>query len=355
MRREFSKSKVMSFPRHVLVGHDVLPEMPALLDDLGIDGPLLVATGPHTRALAGDRVVEILRKGGREADVVVVQGASPDSVHAARLRAAGLGAAGILGVGGGSVIDVGKLSAFEEALPFVSVPTVASHDGITSPRATIRAGTTHVASREAAAPLAIVADTGIIAAAPYRMMAAGCADAISNRTAVLDWKLAHRLRGEEYSSFAAALAQTAADLIMENAGAIKPGLEESAWLVVKALMVSGVSMSVGGSSRPASGAEHMISHTLDELAPGRGYHGEQVGVASIVTMYLHGGPWQEIRDALAAIGAPTTAGALGIERETMLEALTRAHRNKPERYTILGDQGLTRTAAERALRATGVA
>ncbi|MHB8586565.1 MAG: NAD(P)-dependent glycerol-1-phosphate dehydrogenase [Thermoplasmatota archaeon] len=354
MRHEFAKSKIMSFPRHVLVGHDVLNDLGTLVDDLGIDGTLLVGTGPHTRKLAGDRTLEILRKAGFEARIVEAHGASPASVEAVRKAAQKENVGAILGVGGGSIIDVGKLAAFEVDVPFVSVPTAASHDGITSPRATIRDGPGHVSSREAQVPLAIVADTGIIAAAPHRMLAAGCADAISNRTAVLDWQLAHRLRGEEYSSFAAALAETAADIIIENAHAIKPGLEEGAWLVAKALMVSGVSMSVGGSSRPASGAEHMISHTLDELAPGVAYHGEQVGLASILTMFLHGGDWKAIRDALAAVGAPTTASKIGIPTDTLVSALTRAHENKPDRYTILGDKGLSRQAALEALRVTGV-
>src|SRR5439155_1604576 len=70
-------------------------------------------------------------------------------------------------------------------------------------------------SKRATTPVAIVADTEIIVKAPFRSLTAGCADAISNGTAVLDWKLAHRLRGEEYSSFAANLAESAAEMILQ--------------------------------------------------------------------------------------------------------------------------------------------
>ena len=350
----FTKSKTMVFPRDVRVGHGVLEELGDVLRALDVAERALVVTGGRTRRLAGDRAVGVLQKAGHQVAVVEVAGATLQDVALAEAEGRRAGPQVVVGVGGGSVIDVAKLAAYRLGVPYVSVPTNASHDGITSPRASIK-GEDGSSSREAKTPMAIVADTEVITRAPYRMLAAGCADAISNSTAVLDWRLAHRLRGEEYSSFAAVLAETAADIVMKSATVIRPGLEESAWLVVKSLIVSGVSMSVAGSSRPASGAEHMFSHTLDQLAPGAAYHGEQVGVGSIMMMYLHGGDWKAVRDALAQVGAPTTAKQLGIPRETIVEALCRAHTNKPDRYTILGDKGLTREAAEDLVRVTGVA
>ena len=80
-------------------------------------------------------------------------------------------------------------------------------------------------------------------------------------------------------------------------------------------------MAVAGSSRPTSGSEHMFSHALDMIAPGRALHGEQCGVGCIMMMYLHGGNWMAIRDALIKLGAPTTARELGITKEELLEAL----------------------------------
>src|SRR5439155_14992124 len=293
----FTKSKTMVFPRDVRVGHGALDELGSVLHDLGVGEHALVVTGSTTRKLAGERALEVVRKAGYGAALLQVASATLDQVAAVEGEARKQRPAGVLGVGGGSVIDVAKLAAFRIGAPFVSVPTSASHDGITSPRASIKEDTGS-SSKRATTPVAIVADTEIIVKAPFRSLTAGCADAISNGTAVLDWKLAHRLRGEEYSSFAANLAESAAEMILQNAAAIKPNLEESAWLVVKSLIVSGVSMSVAGSSRPASGAEHMFSHALDELVspnsldhrggsgnlarpPGpRAYHGEQVGVGS---------------------------------------------------------------------------
>lgn len=351
---EFQKAKLMVFPRSVLVGHGVLDQLAGVCRELELDGPAVVVMGPHTRAIAGDRAVQVLQQGNIKTEPVVVQGATAASVAEVERALTKAGAQFAVGVGGGSVIDVTKLAAHRTGVPFISAPTSASHDGITSPRASIRdhQGSASIAAQ---APLAILADTGLIVKSPHRMLAAGCGDVLSNLSAIRDWRLAHRLRNEEYSSMAAALSQNAADTILDNAADIRPGLEESAWIVTKALIVSGVSMSVAGSSRPASGAEHMVSHTLDKLAPGRALHGEQCGLATILTLYLHGGPWEQVRAALQAVGAPTTAKALGIPRETLVRGLCEAHQVRPDRYTILGDKGLTREAAERLLHVTGVA
>lgn len=98
----------------------------------------------------------------------------------------------------------------------------------------------------------------------------------------------------------------------------------------------------------------MFSHALAQMAPGRALHGEQCGVGCIMMMYLHGGPWKEIKEALALIRAPTTARGLGFTKEEIVDALTMAHKIRPERYTILGDNGLTSDAAENLAQITGV-
>jgi glycerol-1-phosphate dehydrogenase [NAD(P)+] len=346
------KLKHMVFPRHVLVGTNALDQLGGTIADLELEAPGLVVVDAHTRKLVGPAVLESLEEAGFKPTVYESPGPTHRSVQAAVKLGRKVGAAWYVGAGGGSVIDVAKLAAHEHGPAWVSVPTSASHDGICSGRASIkeRAGSATV---EAKPPAAIVADTAVISKAPYRMLAAGCADVISNLTAVLDYKLAARLKAEEYSSFAAVLARTAAEQIMENTSLIRPGLEEASWLVVKSLVVSGVSMAVAGSSRPASGAEHLFGHAIDKLSPGP-LHGETVGVGTILMMHLHGGDWQAIRDALKAIGAPTTAKELGVPPKKLLDALTIAHTLRPERYTILGESGLTRDAAEKLAKATGV-
>jgi len=120
------------------------------------------------------------------------------------------------------------------------------------------------------------------------------------------------------------------------------------------MIVSGVAMSVAGNTRPASGSEHMFSHMLDQIAPGKALHGEQCGVGAIMMMYLHGEDWEKIRDFLETIGAPTTARDLRIPKKKIIEALVNAQKIRPERYTILGEQGLTEDAAKKLAKITKV-
>ncbi|AXG06618.1 NAD(P)-dependent glycerol-1-phosphate dehydrogenase [Haloplanus rubicundus] len=347
----FEKSTWIKLPRNVVVGHGVLDDLGDVVDDLSVVGRPLVVTSPSPERLVGERVRAQL---GNDPATITVEHAGFDAVERVVEAAESEGATYLVGLGGGKPIDTAKMAADHLGFGFVSVPTAASHDGIVSGRSSIPEGDTRH-SVAADPPLAVVADTEVVAAAPWELTTAGCADIVSNYTAVEDWQLAHRLQNVEYSEYAGALSRMTAEMLVENAESIKQGLEESAWVVVKALVSSGVAMSIAGSSRPASGAEHLFSHRLDRIEPGRALHGHQVGVGSILVAYLHEGEkgmWRNIRDALAVIGAPTTAAELGFDDETVIEALTTAHRIR-DRYTILGN-GISEAAAREAATVTGV-
>ena len=258
----------------------------------------------------------------------------------------------IVSIGGGTTIDLGKYAAFKLGIPFISVPTAASHDGIASPMVSLK-GLRSPYSIKARPPIAIIADVNIIMSAPHRLLASGCGDIIAKLTAVRDWKLAHKLKNEYYGEYAASLAVLSAKLVMRHAKLIGAHKEEGVRIVIEALVSCGVAMCIAGSSRPCSGAEHQFSHVLDMIAPKPALHGEQCGVGTIMMAYLHGMNWRKIKKALKIIGAPTTAKELGIDDEYIIRALVEAHKVRP-RYTILGDSGLTWEAAEKLARATGV-
>ena len=349
----FSKSKIMELPRNVVVGHDAIQQVGEVCASLKLGRRALLVADKVTMDVAGETVVEQLASRKIKVQTFLIPDATWEEVRGAeeRIRKGNLDFA--LGVGGGRSIDVAKCASFNVGIPFVSVPTAASHDGVVSSRASITKGDEKV-SLAAHTPIAVIMDTGIIAESPFRLLAAGCGDIISNLTAVKDWALARNLRNEYYSSYAASLSELAARLVIENAPNIKPRLEESAWFVCKALVSGGVAMSIAGSSRPASGSEHKFSHALDRIAKKPALHGEQVGVGTIMMMYLHNGDWEAIRTALLAIGAPTTARALGVADEEVIDALVHAHEINKERYTILGDEGLNGEAAERLAHITKV-
>lgn len=345
---EFRK---IQLPREIHTGPGIIKETGAICNDLRFKGKVLVVSGSNTLKIGGEYAIESLQNHGFDVESITINQASTDAVNDVQDMITNISL--VLGVGGGKVIDVAKLASTRSDINFISVPTAASHDGIASPRVSIKNEGSSV-SLPAESPIGVIADTKIISKAPFRLLAAGFGDIISNHTAILDWKLAHRLLNEDFSDSAAALSLMTAKMTMKSADAIKEGLIESAELVVKALISSGMAISIAGSSRPASGSEHKFSHALDMLAPQPALHGEQCGVGTIMMMYLHGGDWKYIRDTLKKIKAPTTAHDLGIEPEYIIKALTIAHTIRKERYTILGDRGLTEEAAEALATTTGV-
>lgn len=316
-------------------------------------GTGLLVTGCKTRKVAGDQIKENLVRSGYDIHIIDTDEANQENLKKVEQVAKEVKATYLLGVGGGSKIDLAKMAAKDLDLEFLSIPTSASHDGIASGRASIKSNSVPL-SLEAKVPLGVIADTNVIVKAPYRLLAAGCADVISNSTALKDWEFARRMRNEEFSRSAYELANYTAETIIDNADLIRPNMEESVWIAIRPIIISGISMSVAGSSRPTSGAEHMFSHALDVIAPGKALHGEQCGVGCIMMMYLHGGDWMRIRTALQKIGAPTSAKELGISNEKVIEALVTAHTIRKDRFTILGNLGLTHEAAEKIAMITKV-
>ena len=241
----------MELPRIVAVGSGVILELPEICADLLLKRRGLIITGPRTEDVVGKAIFELLEDASFQPETLTCSASKLEEVDRAERLGQEIGAGFLIGAGGGRSIDIAKLASLRLNIPFLSVPTAASHDGICSSQAslTVNGETT---SLPAQSPLAIVADTKIISQAPARLLAAGCGDIISNYTAILDWQLAHRLRNEEFSEYASALSGMTARMIVELASDIRPGLEESAKIVVKALISSGVAMSIAGSSRPAS-------------------------------------------------------------------------------------------------------
>jgi len=342
----------MELPREVLLGEDLKDKVSQVAKRLKLGENVLILYGPKTKEIAG-KDVEMYLKNFFHVKNLLIKEASMKNVQKALETIRNENMDWVLGVGGGSIIDVAKLASFKADVPFISFPTTASHDGIASANASIR-DLEAKTSIKARPPVAVIADVNIIKTAPYRYLAAGVGDMISNLTAVKDWELAHKIKGEYFSEYAASLSLMSAKMVIKNANIIRLGNEESVRKAIKGLISSGVAMSIAGSSRPASGAEHLFSHALDAIVPKPALHGEQCGVGTIIMAYLHGLNWKKIRETLKRVGAPTNAYELEIDPEFIIEALTIAHTIRPERYTILGKDGLTKEAAEKAAKITGV-
>jgi glycerol-1-phosphate dehydrogenase [NAD(P)+] len=343
----------MQLPREVIVGRGTLNCIPDVARRLGLHGKALVISGQRSYELAGQNICTFLEQAGLHVDVVKIKTMNEADLVLIEEQIEDVEPQVLFGVGGGAIIDAAKISSCTQDVPFISVPTTVSHDGIASPLASFK-GSDKPYSILAQAPLAIIADTEVIAQAPWRFVVSGCGDIISKFTAVKDWKLAHLEKGEYYGGYAASLALMSAKLVTENAQLIVNREDEGLRVLLEALISCGVAMSIAGSSRPCSGAEHLFSHALDLVSPNHAMHGEQCGVGAIFTSFLHGSNWQRIKATLKQIGAPTTAYELGVKDMDVVKALQVAVQIRPERYTILHKLNLNFDACETVARATGI-
>ena len=254
----------------------------------------------------------------------------------------------VVAIGGGRTIDVAKYAATRAALPMIAVATSLAHDGICSPVASL---TQHgiKASFGVAMPLAVMVDLDYVHRAPPRMVRSGIGDAISNLSAIEDWTLAHRVRGEPMDGLAVAFARTAAEAVLHR----DDGIEDDGFLtaLAEALVLSGMAMSVAGTSRPCSGACHEIGHAMNQLHPGVSNHGELVGLGALFAYFLREDSkrFEQIRRCLRRHGLPTSPAELGIDDEQFLDALMHAPATRPDRYTILEHLDLDRPAMRRRL------
>jgi glycerol-1-phosphate dehydrogenase [NAD(P)+] len=343
----------MQLPREVIVGKGTLSRIPEVVKRLGLSGKALVLSDTQCFELAGKTVSNLLEESGLTVHFLQVKSMTIADVAALESQIKEMNPKVLFGVGGGTIIDSAKVSSGSQNIPFISIPTTVSHDGIASPLASIK-GSDKPYSIMAQAPLAIIADTEVISKAPWRFMVSGCGDIISKFTAVKDWKLAHLENGEYYGGYAASLALMSAKLVTENAELIVYRQDEGLRVLLEALISCGVAMSIAGSSRPCSGSEHLFSHSLDILKTNHAMHGEQCGVGSILSAYLYRANWQAIKKTLKQLGAPTTAAELNVKDTDVVKALELAAKIRPERYTILHKLNLNAEACEKTAKATGV-
>jgi len=243
----------------------------------------------------------------------------------------------ILAVGGGGVNDIGKYISMETSIPLISIPTVLSNDGIASPISIIKIDGKYK-SLGTTPPIGVIADIDIVATSPKVFLLSGLGDLISNLSAVLDWDLAHKEIGEKIDILARNIALNSATNIVYNCVRGKyDSLYDEKFLedLFNGLVMSAVAMIIAKSSRPASGAEHNISHAIDRLGIGR-LHGIQVGFATLFTLFLHGvnDMFEDVLMLYKQLKFPISFNGLGIHEKSFMEALKLAPSIR-DRYTIL--------------------
>lgn len=192
----------------------------------------------------------------------------------------------LIAVGSGTIHDTTRYCATQRKIPFVACPTAASVDGFCS---TVCAMTWGGFKKTliGQAPVLVLADIDVIKEAPPALALSGVGDILGKYTALADWKIAHVLTGEHLCPMIEELTREAVVAVhgccRELAGKDPKSFERLTY----GLLLSGLAMQLMGNSRPASGAEHHISHII-EMEPeplgvkSPGLHGEKVGAATAI-------------------------------------------------------------------------
>lgn len=277
----------------LLTGRGVLREIAPLFKEQFGDKRAIVVADAITLEVAGRNVSAHLREGGVPQDEAFVF--SEPELHAeyrhvetllARLRTTD---AVPVAVGAGTVNDLCKLAAHLAGRPCMVAGTAASMDGYTSFGASIIAGAKQTFN--CPAPRAVLADLDIFARAPADMTAAGYADLFSKVTAGADWLVADALGVEPIEPRAWDIVQGGlADALRDPAG-VRAGDHAALGRLVEGLMLGGFAMQYARTSRPASGAEHYLSHLWDmEGHRHRGRtvsHGFQVAIGTVAILAFY--------------------------------------------------------------------
>jgi glycerol-1-phosphate dehydrogenase [NAD(P)+] len=351
--RPSAHSRIVEIPRLLHVGQHCLEDVAPLLATHDFDlQKVLVGSGPGPSRVLAERVVAGLRAHG--VDVLF----RPDLTG--RLGQAAAAASTIIeesvtvavAVGGGRALDTVKLAAARTDIDFVSVPTTVSNDGISSPVASLVGRDGSRTSHAARMPAGIVVDVDAIASAPAPTILAGVGDLVSNLTAGLDWRLADARGHDQFDAYAAMIAETAARPALDL---VETASADAHQVLAQGLLLSGLAMAAAGTSRPCSGAEHLISHVLDaRLGPRAALHGEQVALGTLISAAAHGSPLLPVlRRLYSRLGLPVCPEDLGLTHADLVDAVLAAPSVRPDRWTILSRKRFGRrpTAADLVERA----
>jgi glycerol-1-phosphate dehydrogenase [NAD(P)+] len=240
----------------------------------------------------------------------------------------------VIGLGGGKALDVAKYVAFLGRLPYYAVPTSLSNDGFSSPQSSLTVGGRRK-SLAAALPSAVVVDLDVCKDAPRPLWLSGIGDPAAKLTAIFDWKLAFHRVGEPVDDFAALLSDATVYQFLAT-----PSFDaQGAQLLASSLMFNGIAMEICGSSRPASGSEHLISHALDATSARPRLHGLQVGVATYLMSLVQKNQSERIDDLFEKTGFWNEIASDPFSRAEWRRAIELAPTIKDDFYTVLSQDG----------------
>lgn len=346
-------------PRTIVIGKSTIQRIPDIIQSLGLKQKIMILTGPHTRYVVGEEIYDEVTNQGMESEVIIVENATVEAANTYADLVKQYKPNVLICAGGGKNIDVGKycLNNISNNVEMISVPTSTSHDGLASPFIFLN-NPTETFIGECRPPIAVIADVEKILGHPdlVRYIAAGVGDTVGKITAIWDWRHAWRIKSEKFSRFVGGVLENADTLFQSQVSEALVDPEHAIQVVLKALLIAGVLMGTSNNVRVGYGSEHMFSAALAAQTPNADIlHGERIALGAIMMAKLQGQNHEKIVNILKNVGCPTNIEDLkdDIPPEAIVTALHTAHETN-SMYTVLGQSGLTKTAALNIAQTTGV-
>ncbi len=283
--------------KSIEIGHNITGETGKILRFYGFPDKILVVADKNTLSVSAG-VIQSLEKSGYSYKCHIYDDMKTADIKDARFICGLLSDYnGVLSVGTGSLNDICRHAVFLAGKnpagvykKFAILATAPSMDGFASGTAPITENN-FKETRQGVQPDVLIADTTVLASSPAELKSAGFGDMMAKYIALADWRISALLTGEYYCENIAQLTREALRKMVLIADKVTQKDESTAEAIMEALIFTGIAMKLADSVRPASGAEHMLSHFWEMKKLMRGqqsdFHGKKVSVASLYLCRLY--------------------------------------------------------------------
>ena len=279
----------------MIMEHGAVKKLPGLLKELEKKRPYIVCD-THTWEVCGEQVSAVLKEASVDFFCTVLKSPETGDLPADELSFGKLCMAFpvecdiVISVGAGTINDLGRYLSYITGRDFVLVLTAPSMDGAVSGVAPMIQNSLKV-TLPAHAPVALIADLDVMTKAPMKMLSAGVGDILGKYNCLTDWKLSSIINGEYFCPTIEGIMRGAIDKTMQAAAKLNERAPEDIRTLTEGLVLSGMAMDFAGNSRPASGAEHHISHFFEMQFIFDGIpavlHGTKVGIGTVMMLRLY--------------------------------------------------------------------
>lgn len=242
----------------------------------------------------------------------------------------------IIGMGGGTSIDLAKIVGYMLQKSVIALPTMLSCNAFSTNKATILQRN-KVTTIVAKIPDLIVADWIIIEKAGRRFNLAGCSEILSISIALRDWQLSHHLTGEHYDVGIAHFAFSLVELFYKHFDEIIRLTENGFEILFRLLMHSGYVTNIYGSGRPESGSEHIFARAVETDRELRGnlLHGEAVALGILLIQTLYGVVDVSMLTSIDKLGLLDQIRLCSLTKAKLLALLKKSKHLRKDRFTLL--------------------